>query len=69
LAGISKKVTFHTARHTNATLLLSKGVPIETIRKILGHSSISITAAFYAEVLDSSKRAAVNTLDNIFDNQ
>jgi hypothetical protein len=40
-AGITdKKVTFHTARHTCATLLLSLGVPIETVSKILGHSEI-----------------------------
>lgn len=65
LSGINNKITFHTARHTTATLLLANGVPIETISKILGHTNISTTAGFYAEVIDRNKRAAVNTLDNI----
>lgn len=63
-AGINKKVTFHVARHTNATLLLSKGVPIETISKQLGHSSIQVTQ-IYAEVLDESLMKAVDTLNHL----
>ena len=42
LAGITKNVTFHVARHTAATLNLSLGVPIETVSKLLGHTKISI---------------------------
>jgi integrase len=36
-AGIDKRVSYHTSRHTHATLLLSLEVPIETVSKILGH--------------------------------
>ena len=63
-AGIKKTVTFHVARHTNATLLLSLEVPIETVSKILGHSDIK-TTQIYAKVIDKSKRNAVDKLDGL----
>ena len=64
LAGINKRVTFHVARHTAATLLLSLEVPIETVSKILGHSDIA-TTQIYAKVMDKNKRAAVDKLDSL----
>ena len=63
-AGITKRVTFHVGRHTNATLLLSLGVPIETVSKILGHSDIQ-TTQIYAKVIDKNKREAVSKLDGL----
>jgi integrase len=63
-AGIDKKITFHVARHTNATLLLSLGVAIETVSKILGHSDMK-TTQIYAKVIDKNKREAVNRLNDI----
>jgi integrase len=65
-AGITKRVTFHVGRHTNATLLLSLGVPIETVSKILGHAEIR-TTQIYAKVIDKSIQAAVNKLDSLID--
>ncbi|KAA6333044.1 Tyrosine recombinase XerD [termite gut metagenome] len=65
-AGINKKVTFHVARHTNATLLLSKGVSIEVVSKILGHSDIK-TTQIYAKVIDKSIEDAVNKLNGLTD--
>ncbi|EJX04160.1 site-specific recombinase, phage integrase family, partial [gut metagenome] len=50
-AGIAKRVTFHTARHTFATLLLSQSIPITTIQRLLGHTSVK-TTQIYSEVLD-----------------
>lgn len=52
-AGISKRVTFHTSRHTFATLLLADGVAITTIQKLLGHTSVK-TTQIYSEVLDDT---------------
>ena len=42
----SRKVTFHTLRHSCASLLIAKGVPITTVQKILGHSKISMTEGY-----------------------
>lgn len=42
-AGIvtEQKVTFHTARHTFATMFLTEGVPLESLSKMMGHKNIS----------------------------
>jgi site-specific recombinase XerD len=52
LCNINKEFTFHIARHTFATTVtLSNGIPIETVSKMLGHSSIKQTQ-HYAKILD-----------------
>jgi integrase len=49
---ITKRLTFHIARHTFATTVtLSNGVPIETVSKMLGHKSIKQTQ-HYAKIVD-----------------
>lgn len=50
LAGIEKHFSFHVARHTNATLLLYKGVQLATVQKLLGHRNIKTTQV-YGEIL------------------
>ncbi len=51
--GIYKNITFHVARHTFATtVMLSNGVPIETVSKLLGHTKLS-TTQIYARVIES----------------
>ena len=50
MAGISKRVTSHVARHTFATWMLHEEVPIERVAKMLGHSNIRQTQR-YAKVL------------------
>lgn len=50
LAGLAKHFSFHTRRHTNATLLLYKGVQLATVQKLLGHRNIKTTQV-YGEVL------------------
>jgi integrase len=52
LCGINKNFTSHLARHTFATTVtLNNDVPIETVSKMLGHSSINMTK-IYARLLD-----------------
>lgn len=48
-AGIRKYLTFHTSRHTFATLALSEGVSLESVSKMLGHASIH-TTTIYARI-------------------
>lgn len=51
LAEIDKRISFHTARHTNATLLIYGGANITTVQKLLGHKSVKTTQV-YANIMD-----------------
>ena len=64
LAGLKKRLTFHVARHTCATILLSLGAPIESISKVMGHSDIKTTQV-YAKVVNKAQREAVNLFDKL----
>lgn len=64
-AGINKRVSFHTGRHSFATLTLAATNDIATVSELLGHSSVA-TTQIYAEVLMEDKIAAVNKLNSIF---
>jgi len=63
-AGIEKKISFHNARHTFATLSLTHGVDIYTVSKLLGHKSLE-TTEIYAKVIDEKKRQAVGMLPRL----
>lgn len=56
---------FHSLRHTYATLLLSNGVELITVSKLLGHSSVKITE-IYSHVIPELKTNAVEKINNIF---
>lgn len=60
-AGVSKHITFHSARHTNAVLLLENGADIYTVSKRLGHSEIR-TTAIYAKMVDQKNKEASNLI-------
>ena len=63
-AGIKKHITFHTARHTHATMLLTLGVDLYTVSKLLGHTNIQ-TTQIYAKLVDESKKKAIDLIPNI----
>jgi integrase len=61
-AGIIKDVTFHCSRHTYATLLLTKGVDIMTVSKMLGHKDLKTTQV-YAKIINQKKREAADSFN------
>ena len=66
VCAIKKNLTFHMARHTFATMMLTKGVPVESVSKMLGHTSIT-TTQLYARItnkkIESDMLAVVKKLD------
>lgn len=60
-AGINRKITFHCFRHTYATLLITQGIDIYTVSKMLGHKDIK-TTQIYANIVDSKKKEAANSI-------
>ena len=61
---VGKHLTFHIARHTFATTVtLGNGIPIESVSKMLGHTSIK-TTQIYAKTLDVKVGADMSLLRN-----
>ena len=64
-AGISKRFTFHTARHTFATMMLTLGADLYTTSKLLGHADVKMTQV-YARIINKKKDDAVNLVNGLF---
>jgi integrase len=62
MAGIDKHVTFHMARHTSGTWLVSKRLPLITVRDILGHSSVTMTEK-YAKLIPKDMEDQLEAID------
>lgn len=60
-AGIEKHITWHCARHSCGTNLLSNGANIKTVASILGHSGLAHTEK-YTRAVDSLKQAAIDSM-------
>jgi site-specific recombinase XerD len=63
-AEIEKHITYHCSRHTHATLLLTYGVDIYTVSKLLGHTQIK-TTEIYADIINEKKMAAVDLIPTL----
>lgn len=60
-AGINKNITFHSFRHTFATIQLELGTDIYTVSKMLGHKAFKNTE-IYAKIVDKTKRIAADRI-------
>ena len=60
-AGITKKISFHCARHTFGSLQVDAGTSVYTVQHMLGHKNVS-TTQIYANMADESKRESVNRI-------
>ena len=65
MAGITKHLTFHVARRSCATNLLTLGARMEVVSKILAHSDIRTTQAAYGVIQNQLQREAMNLFDNL----
>jgi site-specific recombinase XerD len=65
ILSINKKVTFHVARHTFATLFLKAGGKIEKLRIILGHSSVRETE-IYEHITQAEANEEMFLLDKFY---
>ena len=63
-SGIEKNVTFHTSRHTFATLAITAGVEIYTVSKLCGHRSVR-TTEIYTHIIDTTLRDGVNRISKL----
>ena len=61
---LAQPITFHLARHTHATVMLTLGVDLYTVSKLLGHTNIQ-TTQIYAKLVDESKKKAIDLIPNI----
>ena len=64
VAGITKHISFHVARHTHATMMLTLGADLYTVSKLLGHKNIA-TTQIYAKIVDKKKEEAIGLIPNL----
>lgn len=60
------KISLHSLRHTNATLMIANGIDIKTVSKRLGHSNVTTTGNIYTHAIQASDERASEMLENIF---
>jgi integrase len=63
--GMADGLSFHSLRHTHATMLLENGEDLELVSKRLGHSSVELTARTYSHVLEKRKAQTIKRLNEI----
>ena len=61
LVGLSDKYVWHSLRHTTGTWLAERGVPIQTIAKVLGHKTLEMSQR-YTKITDKARQSAINSL-------
>ena len=64
-----RHIRFHDLRHTFASILINKDIPLFNVSKYLGHSDISTTANIYAHLDKSGKNISAETISALFDDR
>lgn len=64
LAGVNSNLSFHSARHTFATVSLNLGIPLDVVSKLLGHRDLR-TTQIYARLMDKTKFEQMKKWDNL----
>ena len=60
-----KRCSYHTSRHTFATMMLTLGADLYTVSKLLGHADVKMTQV-YAKIINKKKDEAVNLVNGLF---
>jgi hypothetical protein len=63
---LAEPITFHLARHTFATMMLTLGADLYTTSKLLGHADVKMTQV-YAKIINQKKDDAVNLVNGLFE--
>lgn len=61
-----KRITFHGLRHTNVSLMISKGVQAQVISRKVGHSSVQVTDKIYSHFFEEEFKDVANVMEDIF---
>ena len=59
------RLSFHSLRHSCASILLAQGVPVRDVAEILGHSDVRLTLSTYAHVIEAGRDRAAGVMDRL----
>ena len=60
-----KRITFHGLRHTNVTLMISKGIQTQIISRKVGHLSVQTTDRVYSHFFEDEFKDVANVMDEV----
>ncbi len=66
VAGLPETMNFHLLRHTGASLMLARHVPVPVVQEMLGHANPAITMSIYSHALPNSQGLVAETMNEVF---